>query len=231
MGSLKCTFINNTCKVVSGLLFIEIAMRLLLLCLALPLVVLGAPDPQYRQRLGNQGQGGRGGVRNRGRGGGARGYGRRRPPPVVEYDDGTNYEDSYESYNYSGENRRYGGGRGGEFDYNRQPSTTERARYQEERRISTTESTTEADVKQESEEEGCGSECRNLVHELDHRKEDTGCPYEGMVMDIYGYCRYVFDQERRDWAWWESLRNYIYYGNSWANSYSPNVDQQTYHSG
>merc|ERR1712130_474901 len=111
MGSLKCTFINNTCKVVSGLLFIEIAMRLLLLCLALPLVVLGAPDPQYRQRLGNQGQGGRGGVRNRGRGGGARGYGRRRPPPVVEYDDGTNYEDSYVSYNYSGENRRYGGGR------------------------------------------------------------------------------------------------------------------------
>ena len=28
--------------------------------------------------------------------------------------------------------------------------------------------------------------------------------------------RYVFSQERRDWAWWESLRNYIYMnGNSW----------------
>ena len=79
-------------------------MRLVLLFLAIPLAVHSAPDPQYRQRLGNQG--GRGGVRARGRGGGARGYGRRRPPPpVIEYDDGTNYEDSYESYNYSGENR------------------------------------------------------------------------------------------------------------------------------
>ena len=28
--------------------------------------------------------------------------------------------------------------------------------------------------------------------------------------------RYVFSQERRDWAWWESLRNYVYMnGNSW----------------
>ena len=38
-------------------------------------------------------------------------------------------------------------------------------------------------------EEGCGTECRNLLHESDHRKEDARCPYEGMVIDIWGYCR------------------------------------------
>ena len=66
------------------------------------------------------------------------------------------------------------------------------------------------------EEAGCGEECRNLVHQSDHRKEDSTCPYEGMVIDIWGYCRYIYHQERRDWAWWESLRNYIYSnGNSW----------------
>ena len=32
-------------------------------------------------------------------------------------------------------------------------------------------------------------ECRNLLHESDHRKEDSKCPHEGMVIDIYGYCR------------------------------------------
>ena len=83
--------------------------------------------------------------------------------------------------------------------------------------------------------DGCGPECRNLLHESDHRKEDSKCPHEGMVIDIYGYCRqndfkvktstfflipmlfrYVHSHERRDWAWWESVRNYMYsMGNSW----------------
>ena len=55
-----------------------------------------------------------------------------------------------------------------------------------------------------------------------------------MVIDIYGYCRqdnylnknspviipklhrYVHSHERRDWAWWESVRQYMYsMGNSW----------------
>lgn len=68
----------------------------------------------------------------------------------------------------------------------------------------------------EEEEDGCGAECRNLLHQSDHRKEDSLCPYEGMVIDIWGYCRYIHHQERRDWAWWESLRNYVYSnGNSW----------------
>ena len=74
-----------------------------------------------------------------------------------------------------------------------------------------------AEVSEEEEEEDeCGKECRNLLHQSDHRKEDSVCPYEGMVIDIWGYCRYIHHQERRDWAWWESLRNYIYSnGNSW----------------
>lgn len=39
--------------------------------------------------------------------------------------------------------------------------------------------------------DGCGPECRNLLHESDHRKEDARCPHEGMVIDIYGYCRHL----------------------------------------
>ena len=50
--------------------------------------------------------------------------------------------------------------------------------------------------------------------------------------DNYLLLRYIHHQERRDWAWWESLRNYIYSnGNSWANTYSPTVHQQMYHQG
>ena len=42
---------------------------------------------------------------------------------------------------------------------------------------------------EEEDEGGCGAECRNLLHQSDHRKEDATCPYEGMVIDIWGYCR------------------------------------------
>ena len=47
----------------------------------------------------------------------------------------------------------------------------------------------ESSEEEEGGEEGCGTECRNLLHESDHRKEDARCPYEGMVIDIWGYCR------------------------------------------
>ena len=30
---------------------------------------------------------------------------------------------------------------------------------------------------------------RNRAHQLDHPKEEERCPYEGMVVDVYGYCR------------------------------------------
>ena len=36
------------------------------------------------------------------------------------------------------------------------------------------------------EEGACGPECRNLVHESE---EDAVCPYERMVIDIWGYSR------------------------------------------
>ena len=34
----------------------------------------------------------------------------------------------------------------------------------------------------------CGPECRNRLHELDHRKEEERCG-AGQVLDIWGYCR------------------------------------------
>ena len=33
---------------------------------------------------------------------------------------------------------------------------------------------------------------RNRAHQLDHPKEAERCPYEGMVIDVYGYCRFLF---------------------------------------
>ena len=105
---------------------------------------------------------------------------------MIEYDDGTDYDDgdSYDRYN-SVEDRGYSVGRGrGEYDNREYSRTTERVveapRHPE---VSEPEKTEEED------KDGCGSECRNLLHELDHRKEDNICPYEGMVLDIYGYCR------------------------------------------
>ena len=69
---------------------------------------------------------------------------------------------------------------------------------------------------EKGEEEGCGPECRNLMHESEHPEEDDRCPYEGMVIDIWGYCRYQFEEERRDWRWWETIRQYMHStGNSW----------------
>jgi len=63
---------------------------------------------------------------------------------------------------------------------------------------------------EEEEEEGaCGPECRNRAHELDLPKEAERCPYEGMVIDVYGYCRYPSHSTGRDWLWWATMRQYI----------------------
>ena len=43
----------------------------------------------------------------------------------------------------------------------------------------------------EDEEEECGPECRNLLHELGHPQEEARCPGAGQVIDIWGYCRSV----------------------------------------
>lgn len=81
---------------------------------------------------------------------------------IEEYDDGTDYEEERV------EDRRYGGSK----------------------RVETTARPTQPPVESSEEDEGdCGEECRNLLHESDHRKEDARCPYEGMVIDIWGYCR------------------------------------------
>jgi len=89
----------------------------------------------------------------------------------------------------------------------------------------------------EEEEEGCGPECRNLLHEVDHPKEDERCPDPNMVIDIWGYCRHIFQEERRDWSWWENLRQYVHAnGNSGVNNYRPSIPEHapwpgTWHSG
>lgn len=84
-----------------------------LACLCCLGSLLVTSQPQYRQRLGQQrGQRGRGQGR------------RRRPPVVVEYDDGTDYGGS-ETYSF--EDERYGGGgrrREGQATYER---TTQRS--------------------------------------------------------------------------------------------------------
>jgi len=61
----------------------------------------------------------------------------------------------------------------------------------------------------EVEEGACGPNCRNRAHELDHPQEAERCPYEGMVIDVYGYCRYPSHSTGRDWLWWATMRQYI----------------------
>ena len=124
---------------------------------------------------------------------------------LEEYDDGTDYGGSY-----SFEDERYGGGgrrRGGHSSYERQ--TTQRYHsslalrghflppiLSEKKNLyflfrprpPVTEERREEPAEAED-PDGCGPECRNLLHESDHRKEDSKCPHEGMVIDIYGYCR------------------------------------------
>ena len=40
-------------------------------------------------------------------------------------------------------------------------------------------------------DEECRPECRNLLHELGHPREEARCPGAGQVIDIWGYCRSV----------------------------------------
>merc|ERR1712025_11211 len=115
------------------------------------------------------------------------------------------------------------------------PAYKEEAIYEslkeEENVVSNLGKSENSEIKElDNDKDACGPECRNLLHEVDHPKEQDRCP-QGMVLDIYGYCRYEFQEERRDWSWWESLRQYVYSYNSWANSYHPTIHQQMYHMG
>merc|ERR1740122_573583 len=53
----------------------------------------------------------------------------------------------------------------------------------------------------------------NKLVYLGYRKEDYFCP-EGYVLDIYGYCRAIFYEEKRDWRWWANIRNFILGGHN-----------------
>jgi len=160
--------------------------------------------------------------------------GRRRPAIPDDYEEVDEYvapakysEEQPSGYGYTRDSTEYGrGDQGSRSAEIRENADTRRL---EEKVNYSAEAGEEMD---KSSEEGCGSECRNLLHESDHPQEDSRCPYEGQVIDIWGYCRYQFEVERRDWRWWESIRQYMHsMGNSWANSYAPTVHQQMYHQG
>ena len=107
-------------------------------------------------------------------------------------------EDSYDGseisgYGYTRDSNEYGEmrGQGRREGYE---SGGRRQGYEqvEERGGKTVEEilqSSEEDNEVKGEEGACGPECRNLMHESEHPKEDDRCPYEGMVIDIWGYCR------------------------------------------
>ena len=116
-------------------------------------------------------------------------------PETVE--DGEEYEQS--GYGYTRDsneyiNQRGGGGRrdqgrgDGRGSYE---SENYRQGYGQgrERTVEEILESSEESNQEKGEEGACGPECRNLMHESEHPKEDDRCPYEGMVIDIWGYCR------------------------------------------
>jgi len=117
-------------------------------------------------------------------------------------------------------------GNGREQDaYGSQGSVNDRGRQEGEDDESQT--TGDENTGGEVDDGQCGPECRNLLHELEHPKEHERCSNAGMVIDIWGYCRYIFHEERRDWAWWENLRTFVHgNGNSWYNSYRPTAYEE-----
>merc|ERR1711892_1348038 len=196
-----------------------------------PLVVLSAP--QFRQRLGGRQR--QGALRGRGRGGSARLNVRqnqvgRQVPALPEPEPESEEVELGEEFEYDGGSAQ---GRGDGRESSERGGNEESGYGQEGREHErTVEETLQSSEEETGEEGDCGSECRNLMHESEHPKEADRCPYEGMVIDIWGYCRYGFEEERRDWRWWETIRQYMHAnGNSWANQYAPSVHQQMYHQG
>ena len=85
----------------------------------------------------------------------------------------------------SGGGRRGSGERRGNTEYGggRRESGERRPEVEEGEEI-------DESGEEEVAEGDCGPECRNLLHESEHPQEDARCPYEGMVIDVWGYCRY-----------------------------------------
>ena len=109
-------------------------------------------------------------------------------------------EDSYDGseisgYGYTRDSNEYGDmrGQGRREGYE---SGGKRQGYEqvEERGGKTVEEilqSSEEDNEVNGEEGSCGPECRNLMHESEHPKEDDRCPYEGMVIDIPSLFVYI----------------------------------------
>jgi len=59
------------------------------------------------------------------------------------------------------------------------------------------------------ERRGCVKDCRNRAHEegFPEEEETARCP-KGMILDVWGYCRWGHHNEVRDWQWWAAIRNY-----------------------
>ena len=161
-------------------------------------------------------------------------------PETEEDDEEYGYErPEISGYGYTRDSNEYadqrGQGRGGRRKGYESGGQRQGYGQEEERGRQTVEEILQSseEVSEVRGEEGaCGPECRNLMHESEHPKEDDRCPYEGMVIDIWGYCRlynnipespstvlnirYQFEEERRDWRWWETIRQYMHsMGNSW----------------
>jgi len=119
----------------------------------------------------------------------------------------------------------YEGSKRDQDAYGSQESENDRRRQEET--VDQSQTNSDEDTGGEVDDGECGPECRNLLHELEHPKEHDRCPNAGMVIDIWGYCRYIFHEERRDWAWWENLRTFVQGGgNSWYNSYRPTAYEE-----
>jgi len=141
------------------------------------------------------------------------------PPEYEYYDD---YGEIYQDYDYQ-EN----------YPEVTEDSEREEQRYRQEydsvqeEEANDKENNSVESGKEDTDDGECGPECRNLLHELEHPKEHDRCPDARMVIDIWGYCRYIFHEERRDWAWWENMRTFVLGGgNSWYNSYRPTAYEE-----
>ena len=153
-------------------------------------------------------------------------------PPVYEFED---YGEIYQDY---GEEEEYPEGRDDETN-GREEENYGRGESEDniEEQANDEQSQGGETAQEETDDGECGPECRNLLHELEHPKEHERCPNAGMVIDIWGYCRYIminpifgtfqkysyfvparyiFHEERRDWAWWQNMRTFVMgQGNSW----------------
>jgi len=145
-------------------------------------------------------------------------------PPVYDYED---YGEIYQDY---GDEEEYPESQGGDDEtYGREEENYGRGESEDNiEEQANDEQSQGGETSQEETDDGeCGPECRNLLHELEHPKEHERCPNAGMVIDIWGYCRYIFHEERRDWAWWQNMRTFVMgQGNSWYNSYRPTAYEE-----